>query len=625
MPEGIIASLLRTSRPSYALGLGVSVACVVVESALIYLIKDYVPPTAFGVVYLLGVLLVSTIWGLGLAMATALLSAAVYHFLYLWPVNDATELIILPIFFIVGVLAGSITGVARASAAEAHARQAEADLAAEQAHLLLRAGDLRSALPEASERLARALELPYATVIPEELVPGEGRTVFPLREGSTVLGTLVLPPGVPPSTLRRLRRRIVPALESLVAAAREREAIVNALEASRDDLRRIAEVQGALRRVATLVAQGISPEEIFQAVAGEIGRIVGAEYIAVTRFEPDAQVTLVGSWRGGRTPPALRLGSRWGVGQGTVPDLVSRTGRPARVVLSDPGIAGGISRWARSQGLKCATGCPVMVQGHLWGTVIAFSASAQSDPEEAEDRMMDFTELVATAVANADSLAELAASRARVVAATDETRRRIERDLHDGTQQHLVSVALELRTAALAVPPGCGDLRRRLDHAVNGLGDVVENLREISRGLHPAILSMGGIEPALRTLARRSSVPVELDIDGVRRLPERVEVAIYFIVSEALTNVAKHAHASVAGVRLRVLDGMAELAIHDDGAGGGDPRQGSGLIGLKDRVEALGGALEITSPIGGGTCLRARIPAASDWEPPAGRRAGPML
>ncbi|MEV6984941.1 GAF domain-containing protein [Sphaerisporangium sp. NPDC051017] len=612
MPKGIIASLLRTTRPSYALGVGVSVACVVIESALIYLIKDYVPPSAFGVVYLLGVLLVSTIWGLALAMATAALSAVVYHILYLYPVNDATELIILPIFFIVGVLASSITGAARTSAAEARARREEADLAAEQARLLLRAGDLRSALPEASERLARALELPYATVTQQKVAPGEGRTLFRLCEGSDVLGTLVLPSRVPPATLRRLRRRIVPSLESLLAAAHEREAIVNALETSRDDLRRIAEEQGALRRVATLVAQGISPEEIFQAVAGEIGRIVGADYIAVTRFEPDAQITLVGSWSCGRESSAPPIGARWPIATGAVPDLVRRTGRPARVSLGEAGVAGGISRWARSHGLRCAMGCPVVVQGHLWGTVIAYSTSAQPRPGEAEDRMLDFTELVATAVANADSLAALAASRARVVAATDETRRRIERDLHDGTQQHLVSLALELRTAALAVPPGCGDLRKRLDHAVNGIGDVVENLREMSRGLHPAILSMGGIEPALRTLARRSPVPVELSLNGVRRLPERVEVAIYFIVSEALTNVAKHAHASVADVRLRVGDGVAELAIDDDGAGGGDPRHGSGLIGLKDRVEALGGTLQIVSPIGGGTSLRARIPAAPD-------------
>ncbi|MFC7645002.1 sensor histidine kinase [Streptosporangium lutulentum] len=222
--------------------------------------------------------------------------------------------------------------------------------------------------------------------------------------------------------------------------------------------------------------------------------------------------------------------------------------------------------------------------------------------------MTDFTELVATAVANAEGRAELTASRARVVAAADETRRRIERDLHDGTQQRLVTLGLELRAAEAAAPPGLEKLRQQLSHTAQGLAGAAEDLQEISRGIHPAVLSRGGLGPALKTLARRSVVPVELNVVADRRLAERIEVAAYYVVSEALTNAAKHAHASVVSVDLDVGEGNLRLSICDDGVGGANPAEGSGLIGLRDRVEALGGRLEITSPVEGGTALFVRIP-----------------
>jgi signal transduction histidine kinase len=215
---------------------------------------------------------------------------------------------------------------------------------------------------------------------------------------------------------------------------------------------------------------------------------------------------------------------------------------------------------------------------------------------------------LATAIANAESGAALAASRARIVAAADETRRRIERDLHDGAQQRLVSLGLELRVAQAAVPPQLGELKGELSRVAEGLGSVLEELREISRGIHPAILSEGGLGPALRGLARRSAVPVELDLRGERRLPDQVEVAAYYVVSEALTNAAKHAQASVVHVELEARDATVRLAIHDDGVGGADPVQGSGLVGLTDRIDALGGTLELTSPTGSGTTLRIEIP-----------------
>jgi signal transduction histidine kinase len=236
------------------------------------------------------------------------------------------------------------------------------------------------------------------------------------------------------------------------------------------------------------------------------------------------------------------------------------------------------------------------------------SKQAQPFPTDTESRLMDFTELVATAVSNAESRAELMASRARIVAAGDQTRRRIERDLHDGIQQRLVSLHLELRAAQATVPPQLGELERELSRVAAGLASAIDELQEISRGIHPAILSEGGLEPALRALRRRSAVPVELNLHAERRLPERVEVAVYYAVSEALTNAAKHAHASVLNVELDADDAILQLAIRDDGIGGADLSQGSGLVGLSDRIEALGGTLEVTSPAGSGTTLLIEVP-----------------
>jgi signal transduction histidine kinase len=229
-------------------------------------------------------------------------------------------------------------------------------------------------------------------------------------------------------------------------------------------------------------------------------------------------------------------------------------------------------------------------------------------PLDSEARIGDFTDLVATAIANAATRAELVASRARIVAAGDEARRRLERDLHDGAQQRLVSVGLQLRMAEQAVPPELDEFRGRLAQILSGLTGVSDDLKEISRGIHPAILSRGGLGPALRTLARRSSVPVDLDLTIDRRLPDSVEVAAYYVVAEALTNAAKYAAASLVNVCVDTRDATLRLLIRDDGIGGADSHNGSGLIGLQDRVEALGGHMEITSPRCRGTSLHISIP-----------------
>ena len=224
---------------------------------------------------------------------------------------------------------------------------------------------------------------------------------------------------------------------------------------------------------------------------------------------------------------------------------------------------------------------------------------------------MDFAKLVAMAIANAQARSDLNASRARIVSAADDARRRLERDLHDGAQQRLVSLALKARMTEVSLPAGQGAVREQLAEIVQGLSDASEELRAISRGIHPAILSKGGLGPALRSLACRSVVPVELDVDVPCRLPDRVEVAAYYVVAEALTNTARHAHAAEVKVSVKAADGHLDLVVSDDGAGGADPANGSGLIGLVDRVEAVGGHLRVSSPAGVGTSLAATIPFAA--------------
>jgi signal transduction histidine kinase len=241
-------------------------------------------------------------------------------------------------------------------------------------------------------------------------------------------------------------------------------------------------------------------------------------------------------------------------------------------------------------------------------------AELASRPEPAQprpellDRLTDCERKVLALTSNTASPAPLAASRARIVANADETRRRIERDLHDGSQQRLVALALELQSVKNAVPSERPDLLAQLSHLEDGLRAALDELREIARGLHPAILSEGGLRPALKSLGRRSALPVELKLGAVQRLPEPVEVAAYYVVSEALANAVKHAHASVIHVEVTVVDHALHLGIRDDGAGGADPTRGSGLVGLKDRVETLGGTITVQSPAGAGTSLQVEFP-----------------
>jgi signal transduction histidine kinase len=273
------------------------------------------------------------------------------------------------------------------------------------------------------------------------------------------------------------------------------------------------------------------------------------------------------------------------------------------------GLTGGTAEIVSKFGIRSAVAIPIMVDGELWGAAGAGSTKYQKLPEGIEQRISGFTELVATAISNANAREELAASRARVVAASDATRRRIERDLHDGIQQRLVTLMLGLNGAIESTPSELRELVAQLEQMERGLKEMIEEVREISRGLHPAILSEAGLGPALKSLARRSAVPVELDVRIEGRLPPTIEVAAYYIVSEALTNTIKHAKASVAKIMVGKDTDWIRIQVSDDGAGGADFRNGSGLVGLIDRVAALGGTIAVSSPEGAGTTLLVELPS----------------
>jgi signal transduction histidine kinase len=317
-------------------------------------------------------------------------------------------------------------------------------------------------------------------------------------------------------------------------------------------------------------------------------------------------MTVVAAWSERGAP--ISEGTRTEVETESVPAIVLRTGGSARL--------------DRPEG--SSVGAPIVVEGLVWGAMIASSRQPEPFPDDTESRMMAFTELVATAISNAASREQLAASRARIVATADEARRRIERDLHDEIQQRLVTLTLHLQALKGSVPADPPELLAQLNHVDDELRALLGDLREIARGVHPAILSEGGLGHALRALARRSTLPVELDVGAMERLGQPVEVAAYYVVSEAVANAAKHANASVAYVGLEVRDGTLRLAIGDDGVGGADPAHGAGLLALTDRVEALGGTIAVSSPPGAGTSMVVELPltaaAADRLEGPFDRR-----
>ena len=374
---------------------------------------------------------------------------------------------------------------------------------------------------------------------------------------------------------------------------------------SRAGLGRLAEEQAALRRVATLVASGTRPEEVFAAVANEVARLLSVDLANVCRYESDGTLSFVAS-----AGDLFPVGSRWPFeGQTNLATLVLETGRPAR--LDDYADATGpLADCIREQRIRSGVGTPIVVEGRLWGFMTAGSRQEKPLPPDTETRLASFTELVATAVANAQARAEVAASRARIAAAADAERRRLVRDLHDGAQQRLVHTVITLKLAQRAMQNGDEDAPALLTEAVDHAERATAELRELAHGILPAVLTQGGLRSGVDALAMRMPLPVENDV-STDRLPTAVEATAYFVIAEALTNVAKHARAAHATVTARVADGALVVQVRDDGVGGAQP-DGTGLLGLRDRLAVLDGQLGVESPLDGGTLVAAEIPLSSD-------------
>ena len=503
----LMSLLLRPTTPPLWLGIVVAASFIVIECLLLVSLKHMAHGNAFGVAFLVGVLVVSTVWGFGLAVMTSLASAFAFDYFRnrpgdFMPVN-VENWVTIGVFLVVALVTNTVAYLARSRAVEADRRRLEA-------------------------------------------------------------------------------------------------------EASRDELRRLADLQAALRRVAMLVARAVPSSEVFASVAEELARYLSVPHAALLRYEPDGTaLVLAASDQSAATK--MPVGMRFSLQGSSVAAMVFRTGRAARIESHDE-LAGPAAKYISELGFYSGAGAPILVNGRLWGSAVVGSLRPQTLPADTEERVRDFADLAGTAIADAEARAELTASRARIVEASDNARRRFERDLHDGAQQRLVSLGLKLRTAEASVPPELQTLRDQIADIVTGLNGVSKDLQETSRGIHPAILSRGGLGPALKMLARRSTVPVELGVDVDRRLPDPAEVGAYYLVAEALTNAAKHAEASEVQVRVEADAASLHVSIRDDGVGGADSRKGSGLTGLTDRVEALGGRLQISSIAGHGTSLAATIP-----------------
>ena len=371
------------------------------------------------------------------------------------------------------------------------------------------------------------------------------------------------------------------------------------------DYRRIADEQAALRRVATLVAEGPAPTAVFDAVATEMQRLLDADGVTLGRFEPGEEITVVANrgWEGWDLPAGTRFSHE---GQSVTAE-VRRIRRPSRMEHFDAA-DGSIANYLHDQGVRSSVGAPVIVEGRLWGVAVVYWTREESPPADTEERIGQFAKLLETAIANADSREQLLASRARLLVAGDEARRRVVRDLHDGAQQRLVHAILRLRLAQQALQGNDAEAESLVGEALDAVERANQELRELAHGILPAILTHGGLRAAVSAIVKQLDVPTDVDIPD-ERFPAEIEASAYFIVAEALTNIVKHADATRAKVRTSTEHGMLRVEVRDDGIGGADPRS-HGLLGMSDRVAALRGRLELESPPGVGTTVVATLPIA---------------
>jgi signal transduction histidine kinase len=378
-------------------------------------------------------------------------------------------------------------------------------------------------------------------------------------------------------------------------------AIANA--AAHADVQRLADEQAALRRVATLAAEGAAPTEVFDAVSVEVAQLLGAAQVGLARYETEHEMSVLAMY--GQDPALPRPGMRLPLEGDSVSARVRRTGRSARLNYAEEG-RGTIAEIARRSNVNVSVGAPITVDGRLWGVIPASWEGQDLPPVDAEERLARFAELLDTAIGNADSRDQLTASRARVLTAADEARRRVVRDLHDGAQQRLVHTIVTLKLAQQALSEDTvraeALLAETLEHAEQGNAE----LRELAHGILPSVLTRGGLRAGVDAVVSRLRLPVDVDVTSARLAPE-IEASAYFIVAEALTNVVKHSQAARAEVTAAVDNGMLSVQVRDVGVGGADP-DGSGLVGMADRVAALEGRLRIDSPRGGGTVVAAELP-----------------
>ncbi|RIQ21068.1 GAF domain-containing protein [Jiangella rhizosphaerae] len=658
--ESSEVSDVLTGRPlqRWAAGVATGVVLVVVATGVVWLLNRQFTPRGLLVVYLLAVLPVAMRWGAGPAILVAALGVGTFLVVIAPPRTGGPALVALGVFVATAVIVAGLAAGLRRSIRESQ------ELAAEQSALRRVATLVAEGVPapELFEAVSREVGLLCDADLarleryePDGTVTGVGSWArVPAR---LAVGTRIELDGV--SVAREVRRTGGPARVSgyayadgavaaearelgirssigcpiivdghlwgvVVASSKSAKAFPPGTEAriqrftelvatavtnaeARAAVRRNADEQAALRRVATLAARGdADPSPVFAIVADQVRTLLGADCTSVLRFESDETATYLAA-RGWRDAERRKPGAKWYPEEPSVIENVRRTGQPARLDYSDVKVIQELPPSLRSEGIRSAVASPIVVESRLWGS-IGVGSRTRLLPADTEQRLIAFTEVVATAIANTESRTELARSRARVIAAADATRRRLERDLHDGAQQRLVSLALELRNTQAEVPAELPELSTAVGRLADDVTQVLDQLRELSRGIHPAILSEGGLGPALRTLARRSPVPVDLTVRLESRYRDAVEVAAYYVASEALTNAVKHAEADHVEIVVEERDGVLHLLVADDGGGGADQTRGTGLTGLYDRVASLGGTMRVSSPVGDGTRIQVHLP-----------------